>query len=206
MAYIRKIKGSLVRQDSSVYVGEDTYLFYDIDTGCIRRSNGTPGGEDIGACFGGGAGGGVKEYPSVTAFPVTGATDVIYIAADENKPYYWNGTIYVPLDGHDQVSVTVPNNSTIAVYTIAGPTTNLTLKFIISVSNPTTGELNSSEVLGSFKISDTSLKHTHYAKIGDRIKFQVDLIFNGTDVELTIFNKETTNLLVGVSRIPAISV
>ncbi len=58
MAFIRKIKGSLVRQDSSIYVGEDTYLFYDIDTGCIRRSDGvTPGGVplDIG-CFGGAGG------------------------------------------------------------------------------------------------------------------------------------------------------
>lgn len=56
MAFIRKIKGSLVRQDSSVYVGEDTYLFYDIDTGCIRRSDGTPGGEPLSAgCFVGAA-------------------------------------------------------------------------------------------------------------------------------------------------------
>lgn len=48
MAFIRKIKGSLVRKDSSLYDGEDTYLFYDIDTGCIKRSvPGVPGGENI---------------------------------------------------------------------------------------------------------------------------------------------------------------
>lgn len=44
MAYVRKIKASLVREDSSVYVGEDTYLFYDIQTGYIRIWNGQPGG------------------------------------------------------------------------------------------------------------------------------------------------------------------
>jgi len=45
MAFIRKIKASLVRQDSSEYVGEDSYLFYDIETNCIRVADGiTPGG------------------------------------------------------------------------------------------------------------------------------------------------------------------
>jgi len=58
MAFIRKIKGSLVRQDSSIYLGEDTYLFYDIDTGCIRRSDGvTPGGVPLSIdCFAGATG------------------------------------------------------------------------------------------------------------------------------------------------------
>ena len=59
MAVIRKIKGSLVRQDSSIYLGEDTYLFYDIDTGCIRRSDGvTPGGVPLSIdCFATGSAG-----------------------------------------------------------------------------------------------------------------------------------------------------
>ena len=55
MGFIRKIKGSLVKVDSSLYVGEDTYLFYDIDTGCIRITDGTPGGKS--ACIEGIAGG-----------------------------------------------------------------------------------------------------------------------------------------------------
>jgi len=53
MAFVRKIKASLVRQDSSLYVGEETYLFYDIVTGCIQMYDGTPGGTPI--CNGAGS-------------------------------------------------------------------------------------------------------------------------------------------------------
>jgi hypothetical protein len=98
MAYIRKIKGSLVKMDRTEYIGEDTYLFYDIDTGCIYRSNGLPGGEPI--CGGaGGSGGGVLEFPSVTDFPNPGEDETIYIAADTSLIYRWDDTLpgYVPL-------------------------------------------------------------------------------------------------------------
>ena len=54
MAFIRKIKAALVRLDSSVYVGEGSYLFYDVDTACIRITDGTPGGRA--ACIEGSAG------------------------------------------------------------------------------------------------------------------------------------------------------
>lgn len=47
MAFIRKLKGSLVRQDVDEYVGESTYLFYDIVSGSIRIWDGTPGGMPI---------------------------------------------------------------------------------------------------------------------------------------------------------------
>lgn len=41
---IRKIKASLVKQDINDYVGESTYIFYDVDTGDLRLWNGNPGG------------------------------------------------------------------------------------------------------------------------------------------------------------------
>lgn len=44
---IRKIKASLVRADVDDYVGEYTYLFYDVDTGSLRIWDGTPGGLPI---------------------------------------------------------------------------------------------------------------------------------------------------------------
>jgi len=55
MGFIRKIKGSLVKQDIDTYVGESTYLFYDTVTGELRIWDGTPGGIPI---FGSGGGGG----------------------------------------------------------------------------------------------------------------------------------------------------
>ena len=63
MAFVRKIKGSLVRVDSDDYVGESSYLFYDIETACIRITDGTPGGKP--ACIEGTAG-------SVTWGSITG--------------------------------------------------------------------------------------------------------------------------------------
>lgn len=54
MGYVRKIHGSLIKVDSTTYVGEENYLFYDIDTACIRISDGTPGGRP--ACIEGAAG------------------------------------------------------------------------------------------------------------------------------------------------------
>jgi len=44
MAFVRKVKAALVRIDIDSYVGESSYLFYDIQTGELRISNGTAGG------------------------------------------------------------------------------------------------------------------------------------------------------------------
>jgi len=45
MAFIRKIKAGLVKQESTDFVGEDGNIFFDIDTGEFRISDGvTPGG------------------------------------------------------------------------------------------------------------------------------------------------------------------
>ena len=52
---IRKIKASLVKEDVDAYIGEYSYLFYDIDTGDLRIYDGTPGGLPLL-----GAGGGVS--------------------------------------------------------------------------------------------------------------------------------------------------
>jgi hypothetical protein len=68
MAYVRKIKGALVTQDSSEYVGEETYLFYDIETGCLRLYDGTPGGKP--AC-GAGSGTGLDQAKITVAASAT---------------------------------------------------------------------------------------------------------------------------------------
>ena len=53
MAFIRKIKASLVRLDIEDYVGESTYIFYDIVSGELRIFDGTPGGTPIFVAGGG---------------------------------------------------------------------------------------------------------------------------------------------------------
>lgn len=47
MAAVRKIKGSLVNVDVDEYIGESSYLFYDIVSGSLRIFDGTPGGYPI---------------------------------------------------------------------------------------------------------------------------------------------------------------
>ena len=39
----------------------------------------------------------VKEYNSISDFPLTGETDKIYVAKDTNKTYRWSGTDYVEI-------------------------------------------------------------------------------------------------------------
>lgn len=36
--------------------------------------------------------GGVEQYADVSSFPATGLINILYIAKDTNKPYYWDGT------------------------------------------------------------------------------------------------------------------
>ena len=93
MGYIRKIKGSLVRLDSSQYVGEDSYIFYDIDTGCLRRTNGLPGGTPI--CIEGMSK--ILEFDTFGDFPAEGEANTIYIARNTNLIYRWDGAVYQPL-------------------------------------------------------------------------------------------------------------
>lgn len=42
---------------------------------------------------------GVKEYANLGAFPVAGEIDVIYIAADTNLIYRWDGVVYIAIGG-----------------------------------------------------------------------------------------------------------
>lgn len=39
----------------------------------------------------------VLEFSSLAAFPLTGSTDIIYVAADTNKTYRWSGAAYIEL-------------------------------------------------------------------------------------------------------------
>lgn len=121
MAFIRKIKGSLVQMDRTEYIGEETYLFYDIETGCIYRYNGLPGGELIAGCGAGGSGDdNVDAYPTLAAFPATGAADVIYIAEDTNLIYRWNGTNYVLLSASSVGADNVDTYANVAAFPPVG--------------------------------------------------------------------------------------
>lgn len=55
MGWVRKVRAGLVKIDSSVFVGEDGDIFFDIEDGSLRLSNGTlPGGVQIASGIDGG--------------------------------------------------------------------------------------------------------------------------------------------------------
>ena len=39
----------------------------------------------------------IQEFPSIASFPITGQSDILYLALDTNKLYRWSGTAYVDL-------------------------------------------------------------------------------------------------------------
>lgn len=45
----------------------------------------------------------VLEYANLAAFPVTGASDKIYIALDTNKVYRWSGSVYIEVAANSGV-------------------------------------------------------------------------------------------------------
>jgi len=207
MAYIRKIKAALVKQDSSNYIGEESYLFYDIETACLRISDGTPGGRP--ACIEG-ASAGVVFYPVLTDFPSIGEADVIYGSDATNVLYRWDGTNYIQLTAtsattHDSAAITIVPGDTATLMTIL-PTNNLSIKFIISVVDTATGRFASSEVLGSYNVSNNSVSHMQYSKLGDKIKYRPEVIFSTPNIELTITNNDVNDITVSVTRIPTLNV
>lgn len=89
MGFVRKVKGSLTKQDISEYIGEESYMFYDIDTGALRMWDGTPGGKAIG--------GHLAEFPTFGDFPTVGIANAMYLDASTNIAYRWDGSTYVSL-------------------------------------------------------------------------------------------------------------
>lgn len=65
MAWFRKVKAGLVKEDIAQFVGEEGNIFFNVETGEIRLSDGvTPGGLPVAG--GGGAGGnGLQEISTI---------------------------------------------------------------------------------------------------------------------------------------------
>jgi len=79
----------------------------------------------------------VLEYANLAAFPVTGASDKIYIALDTNKVYRWSGSVYIEVAANSGVwgaiTGTITNQTDLQnalnlkynVYNLSSATTNL---------------------------------------------------------------------------------
>lgn len=159
MGFVRKNKGSLVRVDSTEYVGEKGYLFWDIETGCSRISDGvTPGGITIENCPGGSGG------PPVftNSLPVGSSTIIDSVPAD----------------------------------------IHLGIKWIYTLSNPTTHEVLTAEVIANHKF-ETDVRYSIYGMVGDIIQHTTNVILTGTptNIALEITNNSADILQINVVRI-----
>lgn len=79
------------------------------------------------ATFGAGGTPEVFEYANTAGFPATGATATIYIAADTNKIYRWDGAVYVELSaggGGGTPATTVTSETSFGITPVVGVSTN----------------------------------------------------------------------------------
>ena len=61
----------------------------------------------------------VQEYSSLSAFPLTGESGIIYIALDTNKTYRWSGSVYVEIGGPIAVATTTETQAIIDEYGVS---------------------------------------------------------------------------------------
>jgi len=178
---IRKIKASLVKIDIDDYLCEDTYLFYDVVTGCIRIADGTVGGKP--ACIEG----------------LSGAVNWGSIL----------GNIDLQLDliprivEHSQVTIAAGATS---ILMSTAPSDNLGVKYIVSVVDTVNDRFAASEVMGTYKAIDSSVSHNQYNILGDDIDYTPNVTFTSPDVELKVTNNDVNPITVTVTRIPTLSI
>lgn len=79
----------------------------------------------------------VLEYANLAAFPVTGATGIIYIALDTNKTYRWSGSAYVEISASPGSTDAVPEGSTNLYFTQARARQSISASGSISYNNST---------------------------------------------------------------------
>jgi hypothetical protein len=82
----------------------------------------------------------VLEYANLAAFPVTGASDKIYIALDTNKVYRWSGSVYIEVAANSGVwgaiTGTITNQTDLVNY-VKGYTLNMICTSTFSPANST---------------------------------------------------------------------
>lgn len=61
----------------------------------------------------------VQEFSTLSAFPATGATNIIYVATDTNYEYRWSGSTYIHLVASPGSTDAVPEGSTNLYFTAA---------------------------------------------------------------------------------------
>ncbi len=214
MAYVRKIKAALVKQEFEEYVGEYSYIFYDIETGCMRIWDGTPGGKPI--CDGavGPIGDILLELQYIRDFigkdlegiedPSYSSTIVITQNASLEQAISELDAVNAP-NPLEQGTVLIAPGATETVISYA-PLLNSASKYIVAALNTVNGEYAVSEVLGTYKATDDSVVHTQFNKMGDKVLHTPNLTYSSPNIEFVVTNNDVNPISVSVTRIPTLSV
>ena len=81
----------------------------------------------------------VLEYANLAAFPVTGASDKIYIALDTNKVYRWSGSVYIEVAANSGVWGTITgtlSNQTDLQAVLNSKKDTIQVQFLAGTLNP----------------------------------------------------------------------
>jgi len=177
MAFIRKIKASLVRQDVEDYIGEETYLFYDIETGCLRQYDGTPGG--IPACIEGLGTSGISTVQDEGIDVSTAATLLNFAGA---------GVTATEPGAAGEITVTIPGGS------ITGLTTTIINgQPMLTLEDTTRANKILSVSEQELTWSDNKVNNNDWLLIGKAKGKEVGYIadFDGTIVYASAYCKDT---------------
>jgi len=83
--------------------------------------------------------------------------------------------------------------STSKVVDAVDTATSRSVKWVLSITNPTTNDTQTSEVLAQHR-NGGSPSHNRFAIIGDPIDLSVNVIINATNLELQITNNEINDI------------
>jgi hypothetical protein len=100
--------------------------------------------------------------------------------------------------GETKISDTVLASSSKIVDTI-NTSTSKSVKWILAVTNTTTNDTQTSEVLAQHR-NGISPSHNRFAVIGDTINLSVDVVINASNLELEITNNETNDISILARR------
>jgi len=203
--------------DSADYVGESTYLFYDIETACIRITDGTPGGRP--ACIEGSAGG--VSWGSITGT----LSDQLDLQAELDALVYTLPVADVGVLGGIQEGgdITIDANGIVTVVGGTGGTTTtdvapsatsvietidttsvISVKFLIVVEDLTTGDSRSFESHAFVGLGQNVFNM--HSVMGDRLRYSIALVSNGTDKEIQLTNNEANTLRIRVAKLGSVAV
>ena len=97
------------------------------------------------------------------------------------------------------LAVDIPAGNTLVVDSVPF-SDRMTAKWLVTLTNYATTEIQSYEVLGHYFTGKTNPSYTASALIGDRIKNKAEVVISGGELALEIENKESQTLHVDVCR------